>query len=107
MKFLIDADSPYSFIEIFNKHGHEAVHVRNLFPSASDEEIFEYANKNQYIIVTRDLGFADMFIKNKGFGLVLTRLPYYFKVDRISNIFNEFMDKVDVKELVNAIIVLE
>lgn len=107
MKFLIDADSPYSLIDIFKKHGYNAVHVRDLFPSASDEEISEYANKNQYIIVTRDLGFADIFIRNKGFGLILMRLPYYFKTEKTNKIFSEFLDEVDVKDLVNCIIVLE
>ncbi len=107
MKFLIDADSPYSLIDIFKKHNYGAVHVRDLFPSASDEEIFEYANKNQYIIVTRDLGFADIFIKNKGFGLILMRLPYYFKTEKTNKIFSEFLDEIDVKSLVNCIIVLE
>ena len=71
MKFIIDADSPHSLIEIFNKHSHNAVHVRVILGSATDDEIFEYANKNKLIIVTRDLGFAETFIENKGYGLVL------------------------------------
>ena len=50
MKFLIDADSPYSLVDVLGKHGHEAVHVR------------------------------DLFTNNKGLGLILMRLPYYFKV---------------------------
>ena len=62
MKFLIDADSPHYLIEIFNKNGQEAVHVRDVLGSATDNEIFEYANKNKYVIVTKDLGFAEMFI---------------------------------------------
>lgn len=51
MKFLIDADSPYSLIDIFNKYGYDAVHVRNVLKFATDDEIFKYANKNQLIIV--------------------------------------------------------
>ncbi|MEK6983968.1 MAG: DUF5615 family PIN-like protein [Nanoarchaeota archaeon] len=107
MKFLVDADSPHSLIDTFNKHGHDAVHVRDILGSATDDEIFEYANKNKHIIVTRDLGFAEKFIENKGFGLVLTRLPYYFTVDKINKIFDEFLEEVDLKGIINSITVLE
>ena len=41
MKFLIDADSPYSLIETFNKYGHKAFHVKNVLGSAEDNEIFK------------------------------------------------------------------
>ena len=107
MKFLIDADSPYSLITIFNKYSHKAVHVRAVLGAATDEEIYDYAQKNSYVIVTRDLGFAETFLKNKGVGLILMRLPYYFKVEKINKIFDNFLKEADVKELVNSIAVVE
>ena len=107
MKFLIDADSPHSLIGIFKARGHDAIHVRDKLGSATDDEVFEYANRNQCIIVTRDLGFADMFIKSKGFGLILVRLPYYFTADKINKFFNKFLEEVDTKKLVNSITVVE
>lgn len=107
MKFLIDADSPHSLIDTLNKYGHEAAHVREVLGSAEDDEIFKYANKNSCIIVTRDLGFAEMFLNNKGFGLILIRLPYYFKVEKINKIFDQFLKEVHIKELVNSITVVE
>ena len=94
-------------IDIFKKRGHDAVHVRDVLGSATDEEIFDYANKNKYIVVTRDLGFAHDFIKEKGFGVLLVRLPYYFKVDKINKVFDEFLEETNVNELVNSITVLE
>ncbi len=107
MKFLIDADSPYSLMQVFKNHGYDVIHVRDVLKFATDYEIFEYANKNQLIIVTRDLGFAEMFMESKGFGLILIRLPYYFTVDKITEVFDEFLTEVDVKKLVNSITVLE
>lgn len=107
MKFLIDADSPHSLIEIFNKNRQEAVHVRDLLGSATDNEIFEYANKNRYIIVTKDLGFAEMFIGSKGFGLIIVRLPYYFTAGKIGKAFEEFLKEINYKELVSSITVIE
>ncbi|MBI4176252.1 MAG: DUF5615 family PIN-like protein [Candidatus Aenigmarchaeota archaeon] len=107
MKFLIDADLPYSLIETFKTNGHEAVHVRDVLGSAPDNEIFEYANRNQYIIATRDLGFADMFIKRKGFGLLLFRLPHYFTANKIKGSCESLLKEIDPNKLVNSITVLE
>ena len=107
MKFLIDADSPYSLIEIFNKYGYDAIHVRDVFKFALDDEIFEYSNKNKYIVVTRDLGFAEIFMERKGLGLILIRLPYYFRVAKIIKVFEDFLREVKTKELINSITVLE
>ena len=107
MKFLIDADSPHSLIEIFNKYGHKAVHVRRVLGSAADEEVYNYAQDNDYVVVTRDLGFAEMFLKNKGIGLILMRLPYYFTVDKINKVFDEFIREFDVKEMAEFIVVVE
>src|SRR3989338_8449359 len=102
MKFLIDADSPHSLVAVFNRHGYKAVHVRHVLGSAEDNEIFEYARKNSYVIVTRDLGFAEKFLKNKAGGLILTRLPYYFRVDKINKVFDEFLKEFNVKEMANS-----
>lgn len=107
MNFLIDADSPYSLIAIFNKHGYKAVQARQVLGSATDEEIYNYAQDKGYIIVTRDLGFAEMFLKKKGVGLILTRLPYYFTVDKISKVFDELLKGINAKELTNSLTVLE
>jgi len=107
MKFLVDADSPYSLIGIFDKYSYDAIHVRDILKFASDDEIFEYANKNRYIIVTKDLGFAKMFMEGRGVGLILIRLPYYFTVSKIVKIFDEFIKEVDIKKLINSITILE
>jgi len=34
-------------------------------------------------------------------------LPYYFTVDKINKIFDEFLQEISVKKLVNSITVLE
>ncbi len=107
MKFLIDADSPYSLVKIFEDHGHDAIHVRDVLGSASDGEILLYANRKRRVIVTKDMGFAYDFLKKKGLGLILIRLPYHFTADRIGNVFNKFLKEVDNRELTRSITVLE
>jgi len=74
---------------------------------ATDEKILKYANKNHRIIITKDIGFAEDFIKNKGFGLILIRLPYYFTADEIIRVFSEFLKEVNEKDFINSITVLE
>ncbi len=105
MKFLIDVDSLYSLVKIFNKHSYNAIHVKDILKFATDDKIFEYAKRNQYIIVTRDLGFAEMALSKRGVGLILIRLPYYFKSEKVINIFDEFLDEIDAKQLSKSITV--
>lgn len=108
MKFLIDADCPYSLVEVFKRHKHFALHVRDVsLGSASDDEIFEYANKNGLIVVTRDLGFAEKFIEDKGVGLLLIRLPYFFTSVKIIAVLDEFLKEIDASNLTNSITILE
>ena len=107
MKFLIDEDCPYSLLEIFRKYGHEAFHVKDVMRSAPDQEIFKYANKNNMIIVTRDLGFGNLFIDNGGFGLLLSRLPFYFTAGQITKVFDNFLKSVNGKIFLSSITVLE
>ena len=107
MKFLIDADTPYSLMKIFEKYRYEVVHVNDILKFAVDEKIFEYAKKNNYVIVTKDLGFAEMLFKNKGASLILIRLPYYFTAEKINRNFEEFLKEVNLKELVDSITVVE
>ncbi len=107
MKFLIDADSPLSLVQIFRKHGHSAAHVREVLGHVTDDEIFVYAKKNRYVIVTRDLGFAEMFLERKGQGLLLIRLPYYFTADKIAKALDDFLKGTDCTLLGNSITVLE
>ncbi len=75
--------------------------------SASDDKIFEYATRENLILVTRDLGFGIMFIKNKGFGLLLSRLPYYFTAEEMKNSFDKFLEAVDENIFPGSITVLE
>jgi len=59
MRFLVDAQLPEKLCEILSKKGFEAEHV-NALPDgdgSSDLVISEYADKNKFITVTKDLDF--------------------------------------------------
>jgi hypothetical protein len=53
------------------------------------------------------IGFAEIFLKSKGLGLILIWLPYYFTVDKINKVFEEFLKEINVKEIINSVVVIE
>ena len=73
MKFLLDANIPYSLQEVFPK-GHNVYHVRDLnLANAQDQEIAKYAKKNKAVIVSRDLDFGNInnFPPENYYGIII------------------------------------
>lgn len=61
MQFLIDANLPRSIVMVCRAHGHDAVHVSDVFPpGASDATVAEHARSSRQCLVTRDYDFADV-----------------------------------------------
>jgi len=61
MKFLIDAQLPPSLAAWISERGHEAVAVRDIgLRDSPDTAIWEYAQVNDAIIVTKDEDFAQL-----------------------------------------------
>lgn len=59
MRLLIDQQLPAALVGWFERHGVEAIHVRHLgMAAASDTEIWTYALREGYVIVTKDDDFA-------------------------------------------------
>jgi predicted nuclease of predicted toxin-antitoxin system len=59
MKFLVDENIPPSFVEFLHTLGYSSFLSSDLFPKGTDDNIlFEYASKNDLIILTHDLDFS-------------------------------------------------
>jgi predicted nuclease of predicted toxin-antitoxin system len=59
MKFLFDENLPPSFCAILRELGHEAIHVYDVNLNATpDTAIVEYAQLNDYVILTNNLDFS-------------------------------------------------
>jgi len=69
----------------------------------------KYAKQNNFILVTRDLEFANIlrYPKSSHVGIVVLRLPSDFTSDRINSVLNDFAESVDVEELVNNVAIVE
>ena len=65
MNFLVDAQLPPALARWIADRGHPAVHVAKLGMEAVDDGIiWDYARKNQAVIISKDEDFADRWLLN-------------------------------------------
>jgi predicted nuclease of predicted toxin-antitoxin system len=110
MKFILDANLPYSSLEIFKELNLKAVHVTDIgLGGASDEEILSYATKGKGIVITKDLGFGSLIVVSKlpAYGIVILRLPFSFRADQIKSALKNFLKTVEIKKLHKSITIVE
>ncbi len=102
MKFFLDANIPYSALQVFEELKLEATHARNIGMNRStDKQIAEYAAKNRSILVTKDMEFANraLFPQETHHGLIILRLPPDFKAFQFANALKDFLKSINVKTL--------
>ena len=110
MKFFLDANMPFSSLEVFKKFGFESAHARSIgLGKADDNEIIRYAVKNKSVLVTKDIGFGNsrIFPKNSHEGVLVLRLPSFFKASQINNILNDFLNSLDINLIKNAVTIIK
>ena len=73
LKFLIDNALSPIFSKKLQNHGYDAIHVRDMdMQTCSDEEIFEFAQKEGRIIVSADTDFGTIIaLRNERFPSVI------------------------------------
>lgn len=109
MKFLLDANIPYSAREIFLKSD-TVVHVRDMgLASATDEEILRKALQIEAVVVTRDLDFANTLLHplETHRGVVVLRVQPQFTAKQIASVLKLFFTKVQKRDLLNRLTIVE
>ena len=109
-RFLVDEDCPLNLETLLNSKGHEAIHVRTSGLSGTkDPELFIFAQQEQRIIISRDLGWANIntYPPNTHRGLIILRMPFTATATEIQQIFEYFIDIVNISELVGAIVIVD
>lgn len=94
MKFFLDANMPVSTLKIFEDLSLEAIHSKKIgLSNAEDIKLFDYAIKNNYILVTKDIEFGNpsMFQLKLLLGLIILRLPFYFTALQINKTLKDFL----------------
>ncbi len=78
MRFLVDADLPRGTAPLIQRHGHDAVDVRDIgLGSADDTVIAAHAKAKGFCLMTGDFGFADIrnYPPADYAGIVVLELP--------------------------------
>ncbi len=110
MRFLLDTNIPYSSLKVFNELILEAVHAKDVgLSKATDEEIMNYSIKNKCIIVTKDLGFANIrnFPAEPQYGAIVLRLPSFFKASQFAAALHDFLTSVNIEDLTKSVVIVK
>ncbi|WP_247219274.1 DUF5615 family PIN-like protein [Synechococcus sp. C9] len=110
MKFLVDEDCPLSLARLLIDKGHSAIYVKiSGLSGLKDRDLFISAQKEQCIIISRDLGWANIltYPPNTHCGLVILRMPFRAVATEIYLALEQFLDQVDVSEILGAIVIIE
>ncbi len=79
MKFLADENISPTSVDYLRRLGFDAIHVREVgLKGKSDEEIMDYASKENRILLTLDRDFADIrnYPPGTHSGIIRIRLPF-------------------------------
>ena len=110
LRFLIDEDCPLSLENLLNSKGYDTIHVKTSGLSGTkDPELFMFAQKGQRIIISRDLGWANIknYPPNSHCGLIILRFPFEAVAMEIRQVVEQFIDCVDISEIVGAIVIVD
>lgn len=109
MKFILDANVPYSAKKIFRKND-AALHVRDIdLADATDDEILKRAVASGAVLITRDLDFANIvaYPPETHCGVIALRLPSHFTASQIKRVLKQFFSRIDKKSLQAALTIVE
>jgi predicted nuclease of predicted toxin-antitoxin system len=109
-RFLIDEDMPRSLARVLRDAGFEVEDVRDVgLRGNSDERIFEYAVLHSLVVVTGDLGFANIlrFPPNDHAGIVVCRFPNEWSLSGINDIALRGIMTLATEPLTGSIAVIE
>lgn len=110
LKFVIDEDMPRSTGAVLKRNGYDVLDVRDCgLRGKSDEEVFRFAQKEEAIFLTGDLGFGNPlhFPVSSHEGIVIAHFPNEMSTSEINNqIIKAFATLTD-SDLKGNLIILE
>ena len=110
MKLFLDENIPRSAVKELKSIGFEVEHASDIgLAGAVDKDIAKYAKKQNAILITKDIEFGSLILYSKEthYGLVILRLPHYFKADDIIRILKDFLRSIEPSLLIGKIAILE
>jgi predicted nuclease of predicted toxin-antitoxin system len=110
VRFLVDEDCPLSLETLLNSRGYDTIHVKTSGLSGTkDPELFIFAQEQQRIIISRDLGWANIknYPPNSHCGLIILRFPFEAIAMEIRQVVEQFIDLVNISEIVGATVIVD
>lgn len=110
LEFLVDESVPSSAGAALRDEGHGVRHVIDVgLRGAPDKVIFARAQREGWIIVTRDLGFGNLLDYPLGAhaGIVVLRLPSTYTAQQIRDTLHTFIAGVEPDTVRNALAIVE
>lgn len=101
---------PYSSLAMLEELGLEVQHAKDVgLGKAPDKEIMNYAVKNKCVLITKDLEFGNTAIFPTKYqkGLIILRLPFYFKSAKIVEMLKEFLISINVNDLERSLTIIK
>ena len=84
LRFITDEDVPRSTARVLRDAGFDAVDVRDVgLRGKSDAEVFEYAQRDNRLLITCDLGFSNIlnFPPSENHGILVVRISDNESID--------------------------
>lgn len=106
---VIDEDLHRSLKEVFEKLGYQVKDVRDFSLSgASDDEVFNFTKKNKAILISGDLGFANIlrFPPKSHYGIIILRFPNEMPTSMINKIVYSFLKDIPFSKLKNSLTIV-
>jgi predicted nuclease of predicted toxin-antitoxin system len=110
LKFVIDEDMPRSTGRILKQQGYEVKDIRDYgLRGAEDEEIYEFAQREQALILTGDRGFGNIlrFPVGKHFGIVVAHFPNEMPTTEINRDLIERFEYLSEDDFRGNLIIIE
>ena len=110
LKFLVDEDLPRSTAHLLREMGFVALDVRDCgLRGKSDEEIFEYAQKENAIILTGDRGIGSIlrFTPGTYYGIVIAHFPNELPVSKLNTQIKNALNQLTEDDLDGSLVIIE
>jgi predicted nuclease of predicted toxin-antitoxin system len=108
LRFLLDECVPTYITALLRDRGHDVLDLRDAgLRGADDRTLLEIAAREGRIIITRDLGFNLLFVRDlQPKGLVLLRYPEMLTPKMVTKLFEGFIDSGGLERCPDNIAVL-
>ena len=109
-KFVIDEDMPRSTSKVLKDNGYEVKDIRDHgLRGADDDRIYQFTQVNQSVLITGDMGFANIlhFPIGSHFGIVIAHFPNEMSTDEINRQLVEKIKGIAEEDFTGNLIIIE